>query len=219
MINKNPYSILQPGERWAPSQSQMDAFQNVYEKLLPPLVYRVRLAVTEWRNSGYEGGSETTRFLFDFWFNQEHLINQKKFSFFFSQREAIESIVYLYEVAKAKDKYELFRFDCSNRISSGMFNETWTRYVTKMATGAGKTKVIGLTLVWSFFHMLYVGSNNLFFNLETKGREDLDDIRKIQRLATWCKDINTAQSEYTYSPPVCEAGKMGRGEKRPEIVQ
>lgn len=161
MTHNNPFSILQPGERWAPSQSQMDVFQNVYEKLLPPLVYKVRLAVTEWRNSGYEGASETTRFLFDFWFNQEHLINQKKFSFFFSQREAIESIVYLYEVAKARDKYELQRFDSSNRISSGMFNETWTRYVTKMATGAGKTKVIGLTLVWSFFHKLYEAESKL----------------------------------------------------------
>ncbi|HAZ93284.1 MAG TPA: hypothetical protein DCX70_07750, partial [Chitinophagaceae bacterium] len=33
-----------------------------------------------------------------------------------------------------------------------------------------------------------------------KGREDLDDIRKSQRLATWCKDINTAQKEYIYTP-------------------
>ncbi|MBI4645476.1 MAG: hypothetical protein HY738_02500 [Bacteroidia bacterium] len=39
-----------------------------------------------------------------------------------------------------------------------------------------------------------------FYILETKGREDLDDIRKIKRLSTWCKDINAAQSEYTYTP-------------------
>jgi type III restriction enzyme len=43
-------------------------------------------------------------------------------------------------------------------------------------------------------------SPTTFFILETKGREDLDDIRKIQRLATWCKDINSAQSDYTYTP-------------------
>jgi type III restriction enzyme len=36
-----------------------------------------------------------------------------------------------------------------------MFDENWTRYVIKMATGAGKTKVMGLTLVWSYFHKLY----------------------------------------------------------------
>ena len=39
-----------------------------------------------------------------------------------------------------------------------------------------------------------------FYVLETKGREDLDDIRKIKRLITWCTDINKAQNEYTYTP-------------------
>ena len=36
-----------------------------------------------------------------------------------------------------------------------------------------------------------------FFIVETKGREDLDDVRKIKRLSTWCKDINTVQKDYT----------------------
>jgi len=130
-------------------------FQNAYEKLLPPLVYKIRLAVEKWRDEDYAGASETSKLLMNFWFNQEHLIGQSKFCFFFSQREAIESIIYLYEVAKAKDKYELMRFDSSGRVSTGMFDENWTRYVVKMATGAGKTKVMGLTLVWSYFHKLY----------------------------------------------------------------
>jgi len=160
----DPFQILSPNERWAPSQSQMDAFQNAYEKLLPPLVYKVRLAVAKWREDNYKGASDTSKSLLNFWFNKEHLIGQNKFCFFFSQREAIESIIYLYEVAHAKDKFELMRFDSSERISTGMFEETWTRYVIKMATGAGKTKVMGLTLVWSYFHKLYevdsVLSNN-----------------------------------------------------------
>jgi type III restriction enzyme len=155
MKYSDPFKILQPNERWAPTQRQMDAFQNAYEKLLPPLVYKIRLAVTKWREEEYKGASETSKSLMNFWFNQEHLIGQTKFSFFFSQREAIESIIYLYEIAKAKDKYELMRFDSSGRVSTGMFDENWTRYVIKMATGAGKTKVMGLALVWSYFHKLY----------------------------------------------------------------
>ena len=39
-----------------------------------------------------------------------------------------------------------------------------------------------------------------FFIVETKGREDLDDVRKIKRLSIWCKDINTVQKDYTYTP-------------------
>ncbi len=157
----DPFKILSPHERWAPTQSQMDAFQNAYEKLLPPLVYKIRLAVAKWRDDNYAGASDTTKSLLNFWFNQEHLIGQTKFSFFFSQREAIESIVYLYEIANAKDKYELMKFDSSGRISTGMFDENWTRYVVKMATGAGKTKVMGLTLVWSYFHKLYEADSTL----------------------------------------------------------
>ena len=166
MKSSDPFKILTPNERWAPSQSQINALQNAYEKLLPPLVYKIRLAVAKWRDEGYQGASETSKSLLNFWFDQEHLVGQTngvavRFSFFFSQREAIESIIYLYEIAKAKDKYELMRFDSSQRVSTGMFDENWTRYVIKMATGAGKTKVMGLTLVWSYFHKLYEANSTL----------------------------------------------------------
>jgi type III restriction enzyme len=157
----NPFKILSPNERWAPSQSQIEEAKDAYEKLLPPLVYKIRLAVAKWRDENYKGASGTSKSLLNFWFDQEHLIGQTKFSFFFSQREAIESIIYLYEIAKAKDKFELMRFDSSERVSGGMFDETWTRYVVKMATGAGKTKVMGLTLVWSYFHKLYETDSTL----------------------------------------------------------
>jgi len=62
----DPFKILTPNERWAPTQSQMDAFQNDYEKLLPPLVYKIRLAVTKWRDDGYQGASDTSKSLMDF---------------------------------------------------------------------------------------------------------------------------------------------------------
>ncbi|MDI9364693.1 MAG: DEAD/DEAH box helicase family protein [Flavobacterium sp.] len=157
----DPFKILSPNERWAPSQSQMDALQNAYDKLLPPLVFKIRLAVAKWRDEDYKGASETSKSLLNFWFNQEHLIGQTKFRFFFSQREAIESIIYLYEIAKAKDKYALMRFDSSERVKTGMFDENWTRYIIKMATGTGKTKVMGLTLVWAYFHKLYEADSTL----------------------------------------------------------
>jgi type III restriction enzyme len=160
----SPFDILMPDERWAPSQDQMDMFQNAYEKLLPPLVYKIRIAVNKWREDDYQGASETTKSLLNFWFNQKHLIGQSEFRFFFAQREAIESIIYLHEVAKARDKYDLMRFDSSGRVSTGMFDEAWTRYVVKMATGSGKTKVLGLTLVWSFFHKLYEVESSLSKN-------------------------------------------------------
>ncbi len=38
------------------------------------------------------------------------------------------------------------------------------RYVIKMATGSGKTKVLGLLLAWSFFHKTYEEDSTLARN-------------------------------------------------------
>ena len=155
-MNNKPFEIKLPSNRWAPGEEQMELFNQQYKKLLPPLVHKVRVAVEKWREAGYPDASETSRSLLDFWFNHEHtLANGQNFQFYFSQRESLESIIYLYEVAKARDKYELMRFDGSGEVSTGMFYENWARYVVKMATGTGKTKVLGLTLVWSYFNALY----------------------------------------------------------------
>ena len=71
----DPFKILSANERWAPTQTQMDAFQNAYEKLLPPLVYKIRLAVEKWRDNDYAGASDTTKSLLNFWFNPNYAID------------------------------------------------------------------------------------------------------------------------------------------------
>lgn len=161
-VRVSPFEVLHPNQRWLPESQELA--QTDYDKLLPPLVLKVRQAVHDWRESGYQGASETTRALLHFWFFQDHPFGEGLFNFYFSQREAIESIIYLYEGAKARDKYDLLRYDSSGRVSHGMFDETWTRYVVKMATGTGKTKVLGLALVWSYFHKLYEAESPLSQN-------------------------------------------------------
>ncbi len=52
----------------------------------------------------------------------------------------------------------------SGVVSAGMFDETWRRFVVKMATGTGKTKVLSLVLAWSFFHKLYEPESQLARN-------------------------------------------------------
>jgi type III restriction enzyme len=78
-----------------------------------------------------------------------------EFQYYFAQREALETIIYLYDIAGVQDRFDLMRFDSSGAVSAGMFDETWRRFVVKMATGTGKTKVLSLVLAWSFFHKLY----------------------------------------------------------------
>ena len=94
------------------------------------------------------------------WFDTEHLVEQADgtltpFRYYFAQREAVETVIWLYDVRGARDKFDLLRFDASGAVSANMFDEDWPRFVVKMATGAGKTKVLSLLIAWSFFHKLY----------------------------------------------------------------
>lgn len=155
---ESPYAILDPSVRWFPADEALR--ESSAEKLMPPLVPKLRKEVKEWRDRGYVGATDTSRSLLNWWFNTPHLLPEshgamKEFRYFFAQREALETIIYLYEVVGAKDKYDLMRFDSSGAVSAGMFDETWRRFVVKMATGTGKTKVLSLVLAWSFYHKLY----------------------------------------------------------------
>jgi hypothetical protein len=67
-------------------------------------------------------------------------------------------------VVGVQDKYDLMRFDSFGTVSTGMFDETWRRFVVKMATGTGKTKVLSLVLAWSFYHKLYEPESGLARN-------------------------------------------------------
>ena len=163
----SPYARLIPGQRWFPADEALR--ETAYEKLLPPLVAKVRQEVFAWRATGYAGASTTSKVLLQHWFETEHLVENadgslSPFRYYFAQREAVETVVWLFEVRRARDKYDLLRFDASGAVSSGMFDEDWPRYVLKMATGAGKTKVLSLLIAWSFFHKLYETDSTLSRN-------------------------------------------------------
>ena len=163
----SPYAPLLPEQRWFPADETLRS--TAYEKLLPPLVANVRKEVHAWRNHGYAGASATSVALLRHWFETEHLTENadgslSTFRYYFAQREAVETVIWLYEVRRARDKFDLLRFDASGAVSSGMFSEDWPRYVLKMATGAGKTKVLSLLIAWSFFHKHYEADSALARN-------------------------------------------------------
>ena len=155
---ESPYAILDPAVRWFPADEALR--ESSSEKVMPPLVSQLRIKVKEWRDSGYAGAADTSRSLLNWWFKTPHLMPQgdgtmAEFQYYFAQREALETIIYLYDVVGVQDKFDLMRFDSSGAVSAGMFDESWRRFVVKMATGTGKTKVLSLVLAWSFYHKLY----------------------------------------------------------------
>ena len=162
---KDPYEILKPEIRWFPAEEDLRK-EEQKDKLLPPLVPEIRQRVFNWREKNYEGVSDISKILLNFWFNEKH-INESgvEFKYYFSQREAVETIIYLYEIEKVRKPLDLLEFDTKwQTLSRSSFIENWLRLVIKMATGSGKTKVLSLLITWSYFHRLYVKDSELSRN-------------------------------------------------------
>jgi type III restriction enzyme len=106
----SPYAPLIPSQRWFPADETLRA--SAYEKLLPPLVAKIREEVHAWRQSGYRGASATSVSLLHWWFDTEHLLEEadgslSPFRYYFAQREAVETLIWLYDVKQARDKFDL----------------------------------------------------------------------------------------------------------------
>ena len=137
---KDKFAILDPAIRWFPADETLRA-PGAYEKLLPPFVPELRKRVKEWRDKNYDAASATSKALLHWWFKEDHTIYDadglcSSFQYYFAQREPVETVVWLYDVAGVRNRYDLLPFDSLGRVSPNMFDEDWLRLVIKMATGS-----------------------------------------------------------------------------------
>ncbi|NCO84321.1 MAG: DEAD/DEAH box helicase family protein [Nitrospirae bacterium] len=103
-------------------------------------INQIRDRIALWRKKDYYGITKTTRFLLNYWNNPER---EKKL--FFCQIEALETIIYITEVAnKHGDSW------IENAIRQGNqdANPLLYRIAFKMATGSGKTVVMAMLIAW-----------------------------------------------------------------------
>jgi type III restriction enzyme len=109
----------------------------------------LRDEVRKWREAGWPGTAIVTGTLLQWWFgrNEERLANHQRF--FFCQQEAVETVIYLYEV-KARQRLP----ETGNLL----------RYALKLATGTGKTLVMAMLVVWSSLHKRKVAASTLSAN-------------------------------------------------------
>jgi len=128
------------------------------------IAQNLRRYVSEWRDADYTGASDTTRELLHHWFERDHTIKNSEgesvpFRYYFCQREAIETFIFLREV-RGLDTLSgiVSEFSGENREIAGLGidpeEDRWAKYAFKIATGAGKTKIMSLAVVWSYFHAL-----------------------------------------------------------------
>lgn len=161
------------------------------------LVNKLRAAVDDWREYDYPGASEVTQRLFEYWFEEDHEVDGflVPFHYYFCQREAMETLAYVTEIAKIRDakalvnayaqvfKKDLFEYnivhettmDGKRRLrryfpeldaegTQDLPPENLARYAFKMATGSGKTWVMAMVVVWSYFHKKRVPGSPLSTN-------------------------------------------------------
>jgi len=124
----------------------------------------LRRHVRDWRETDYPGASDTTRELLHQWFFRDHISTTPDgesfpFRYYFCQREAIETLIYLMEVRSLTTLSAVTaEFGGENRETAALGidpdEDHWAKYAFKLATGAGKTKVMSLAIVWSYFHAL-----------------------------------------------------------------
>src|ERR1035437_2326107 len=113
-----------------------------------PCVPAIRQAVGDWRAREYKGITETSRLLLNYWFKTDHrLSNRRAFRYHDSQREAMETLIYLYEVAGIRRHKALLETFSPNLPGLRLLQyDDFARYGIKMATGSGKTKVMALVI-------------------------------------------------------------------------
>ena len=151
-MNEDERSAVIPSDPYAvPERRKLS--ENTYA------VNGVRARVDAWRTQGYPDASDTTKRLVGFWFADEHRTDDgRPFRFYFCQREAVETFIYLTEIEPVRKLADLLEY-----AEHGMLIEPGDpkrqRLAMKMATGSGKTMAMSLAIVWSYFHALREGDS------------------------------------------------------------
>jgi hypothetical protein len=108
-------------------------------------INQVRAAVDNWRRMGRHGITRTTKELLRYWTRPE-----RERRLFFCQIEAIETAIYLAEVASdALPWVEGHLRDQNDQFNPGLY-----RLAFKMATGTGKTVIMAMLIAWQALNKL-----------------------------------------------------------------
>jgi type III restriction enzyme len=151
---------MPPRKRANPQAGGPDMFD--VPTLTAPAVPAIRKAVARWRADKYPGVTPTTRALLNFWFCTDHrLPNRRAFLYYDFQREAIETLIYLWEVAGVRRQKDLLeKFAPKAQDPRLLRYDHFARYAVKMATGSGKTKVMALAFAWQYFNAVAEGRDD-----------------------------------------------------------
>ena len=124
------------------------------------LVNRIRKELKRWRDEALKGGggvTATTCELLNYWRREG-----RKHRFFFAQLEAAETVIFLNEARSDFLQGINIPLDEPGDEKKRQGFNAFKRYATKMATGSGKTTVMGLLAAWSILNKVHDRSNSKY---------------------------------------------------------
>ena len=143
------YYIPVPKAKTAQQQLDLNISEGAYGSELQKeneFINKVRAYVKEWRMSGWPGLTRISRDLLSYW-NDESRENK----LFFCQIEALETFMYLNEVAEKTGQNWII--NDIKKANSGA-NPGLFRIAFKMATGTGKTVVMAMIIAYQTLNKL-----------------------------------------------------------------
>ena len=161
------YRVPEHSGRGRKNKGQSDLFDaDKGEKVDLGLVNAIRERVKLWRQGAYSGGvaydgaSHVTRELLELWRSEERMQR-----LFFAQIEAVETIIFLVEgnAIYRKGLPEIPKDEPDTDAKAAGFRH-FTRYACKMATGTGKTTVMGMLAAWSILNHVAAPTDDRFFD-------------------------------------------------------
>jgi type III restriction enzyme len=180
-------------------QGEMLSVQEMGDEWKTHLINLTRREVQQWREAGYPQTTRITRELLHFWFlNDDRDPTQ---SLFFAQREAIETAIWINEVAEKSNPgtHILRLLEAARKTISENPADQLPRICFKMATGSGKTVVMAALIVYHFFNRQEYGNDPRFadnFLIVAPGvtiRERLGVLRVDARASHESADYYTAR--------------------------
>ena len=118
---EKPTSFLVKDDASATGWREDDSGRRPSPLLLVP---KIRVAVDAWRDAGYPGASDVTQRLFAYWFDEDHALPDfaVPFRYHFCQREAIETLAWLVEIAGQRDTQTLIEAYATAQNNDGLPN-------------------------------------------------------------------------------------------------
>lgn len=134
------------GRKTKGQQSLLDDASKGQEYLLD-LANLIRQRLREWRERDYAGATKVTRELLELWHSHDR--SQR---LFFAQLEAAETVLFLVEGPEDLKQGINVPSDEPGDDAKAEGYKAFVRYALKMATGTGKTTVMGMLSAWSILN-------------------------------------------------------------------